>query len=87
MSFGSRSREFAADATVARIAGRPDGLANALQKIEGTARRNPLPAGPLVQATEHLFILKPISGQGAVRLFSTHPPTQERIRRLMALTT
>ncbi len=82
----SRSREFTADATGAEIAGRPDGLANALRKIEVAARRTPLPAGPVAQATEHMFIVKPFSGRGTVRLFSTHPPTEERIRRLMALT-
>lgn len=81
----SRSREFAADASGARIAGRPDGLAKALGKIETAARRTPLPAGPAAQATEHMFIVKPFSGGGALRLFSTHPPTEERVARLMAL--
>jgi heat shock protein HtpX len=82
----SRSREFTADATGAEIAGRADGLANALRKIEAAAQRTPLPAGPVAQATAHMFIVKPFSGRGAVRLFSTHPPTEERIRRLMVLT-
>lgn len=79
----SRSREFAADAAGARIAGRPDGLASALRKIEAAVKRAPLPAGPAAQATEHMFIVKPFSGGGAMRLFSTHPPTEERIARLM----
>lgn len=79
----SRSREFAADASGARIAGRPDGLASALRKIEAAARRTPLAASPAAQATEHMFIVKPFSGEGAMRLFSTHPPTEERIARLM----
>jgi heat shock protein HtpX len=79
----SRSREFAADARGAEIAGRPDGLASALRKIEAAAQRKPLPAGPAAQATEHMFIVKPFSGKGALRLFSTHPPTEERIARLL----
>lgn len=79
----SRSREFAADATGARIAGRPDGLVNALRKIEAAVRHRPLPAGPAAQATEHMFIVRPFSGRGALRLFSTHPPTEDRIRRLL----
>jgi heat shock protein HtpX len=79
----SRSREFAADEAGARIAGRPDGLASALRKIEAAVKRTPLPAGPAAQATEHMFIVKPFSGGGAMRFFSTHPPTEERIARLM----
>jgi heat shock protein HtpX len=76
----SRSREFVADATGAEIAGRPDGLANALRKIEAAARRVPLPANP---ATAHLFIIQPLSGQSLLSIFSTHPPTEERIARLL----
>jgi heat shock protein HtpX len=83
----SRSREFAADEAGARIAGRPDGLASALRKIEVAARRTPLPSGPAAQATEHMFIVKPFSGKGALRLFSTHPPTDDRIARLMGVRT
>ncbi|HEX9582176.1 MAG TPA: zinc metalloprotease HtpX [Gemmatimonadales bacterium] len=77
----SRSREFAADRTGAEIAGRPDGLAAALRKIEVAARRTPLPANP---ATAHLFIIKPFSGQSILSVFSTHPPTEQRIARLMS---
>ncbi len=76
----SRSREFAADQGGAEIAGRPDGLAAALQKIEAAARRKPLPANP---ATAHMFIVKPFSGQGVMSLFRTHPPTEERVARLL----
>ncbi|HXV86927.1 MAG TPA: M48 family metalloprotease, partial [Gemmatimonadales bacterium] len=76
----SRSREFAADRTGAEIAGRPDGLASALRKIEAAAKRAPLPANP---ATAHLFIIKPFSGQSILSVFSTHPPTEQRIARLM----
>jgi heat shock protein HtpX len=76
----SRSREFQADATGARLAGTPRGLARALRKLEAGARRVPMQAGP---ATSHLFIVKPFLG-GMGRLFSTHPSTEERVRRLLA---
>jgi heat shock protein HtpX len=76
----SRSREFAADATGARIAGTPYGLADALRKIEAVARRVPLEANP---ATAHMFIVKPFSGGGLAGLFSSHPPTEDRIRALL----
>ena len=76
----SRSREFAADATGAQIAGSPYGLADALRKIEAVARRVPLQANP---ATAHMFIVKPFSGGGLAGLFSSHPPTEARIRALL----
>lgn len=76
----SRSREFAADATGARIAGNPYGLANALRKIEATVKRVPLDANP---ATAHMFIIKPFSGGGISSLFSSHPPTEARVRALL----
>jgi heat shock protein HtpX len=76
----SRSREFAADAGGARIAGNPYGLADALRKIDAVAKRVPLDANP---ATAHMFIVKPFSGQGLMSLFSTHPPTDARIRALL----
>jgi heat shock protein HtpX len=76
----SRSREFAADATGAQIAGNPYGLADALRKIEAVARRVPLEANP---ATAHMFIIKPFSGGGLAGLFSSHPPTEDRIRALL----
>ena len=76
----SRSREFAADATGAQIAGNPYGLANALQKIEAVAKRVPLNANP---ATAHMFIMKPFSGAGLMSLFSTHPPTAARVSALL----
>ncbi len=78
----SRSREFAADAGGARIAGSPAGLASALRKIEAAAARVPLAANP---ATAHLFILQPAIGRGIAGLFASHPPTEERIRRLMSV--
>jgi heat shock protein HtpX len=76
----SRSREFAADAGGAELAGNPYGLADALRKIEGVARRVPLDANP---ATAHMFIVKPFSGAGLASLFSSHPPTEQRIARLL----
>jgi heat shock protein HtpX len=79
----SRSREFAADAGGAAIAGHPVGLINALRKIDAASRAVPLDANP---ATAHMFIVKPFSGAGLMALFSTHPPTEQRVRALMALT-
>ena len=79
----SRSREFLADERGARMTGDPLALASALRKIEAMSREMPMSAG--TPATAHLFILNPFSGGGLMRLFSTHPPTQARIRRLEAL--
>jgi heat shock protein HtpX len=76
----SRSREFSADAGGAQIAGQPHGLANALRKIDAIARRVPLDANP---ATSHMFIVMPLSGRGLLSMFSTHPPTEQRIAALM----
>jgi heat shock protein HtpX len=74
----SRSREYQADQTAARMSGRPEALASALAKIENYARQVPMPVNP---AAAPLFIINPLRG-GLRGLFSTHPPTQERIRRL-----
>jgi heat shock protein HtpX len=76
----SRSREFAADAGGAAIAGSPYGLADALRKIDAAAKRVPLVANP---ATAHMFIVQPFSGGGLASLFSSHPPTEARIRALL----
>ena len=76
----SRSREFAADRDAAQIVGSPYGLADALRKIETAARRVPMNANP---ATAHMFIMKPFSGRGVMAPFSTHPPTEQRIERLL----
>ena len=75
----SRSREYGADATGARIAGNPYGLARALRKLEALSGRIPMKASP---ATRHLFIVAPFSGRRIAGLFTTHPPIEERIRRL-----
>jgi heat shock protein HtpX len=76
----SRSREFAADAGGAAITGNPYGLADALRKIDAVSKRVPLDANP---ATAHMFIVKPFSGAGLASLFSSHPPTEARIRALL----
>jgi heat shock protein HtpX len=76
----SRQREFAADRGGADIAGTPTGLASALRHIEAASKQIPLDANP---ATSHMFIMKPFSGEGLMSLFSTHPPTEARIRALM----
>lgn len=78
----SRSREFEADASGARIAGFADGLASALLKLERGARQIPMQVNP---AASHLFIINPLSGESVVRLFSTHPPIEERVRRLQKM--
>src|SRR5262249_14933238 len=75
----SRSREYEADATGARICGNPLWLANALRKLHLGSQRVPLDANP---ATAHMFIVNPLRGGGLVNLFSTHPPIEERISRL-----
>jgi heat shock protein HtpX len=78
----SRTREYAADETGARLSGDPLGLAAALEKLGGTARRIPLDASP---QTAHLFIVHPLSGRSLLLLFSTHPPLEERIARLLTM--
>jgi heat shock protein HtpX len=78
----SRSREFDADAGGSVIAGSPLGLVSALRKIESASRVVPLDANP---ATAHMFIIKPFSISGLMGLFSTHPPTEQRIQALMQL--
>jgi heat shock protein HtpX len=75
----SRTREYQADASGARLTHNPFNLANALRKLEASNERMPLDASP---STAHLFIVNPLSGRGIARLFSTHPPIEERIRRL-----
>ena len=76
----SRSREYAADAGGAQIAGNPYGLVEALKKIDAISKRVPLDANP---ATAHMFIIQPFAGGGLMSLFSSHPPTEARIRALL----
>ncbi|MCX5885435.1 MAG: zinc metalloprotease HtpX [Proteobacteria bacterium] len=78
----SRSREYLADATGASLAGTPMGLANALEKLESASQRIPLNSNP---ATAHLFIVNPLAGRSFINLFSTHPPIEERIKRLRGM--
>ena len=79
----SRSREFAADAGGSEISGDPLGLASALRKISAANEVKPLNnSGP---ATAHMFIINPLHGGGVMKLFSTHPPIEERIKRLEKL--
>ncbi len=75
----SRSREYAADQTGAKISHKPLSLANALKKLQYASRRIPLEAKP---STAHLFIVNPLSGRGMASLFSAHPPVEERVARL-----
>ena len=75
----SRQREFSADATGSQISGNPESLASALLRLEEGAKAAPMQVN---QATEPLYIVKPFSGRGLASLFSTHPPIEERVRRL-----
>ena len=75
----SRSREYLADATGARFAGHPEGLAKALEKLGAYSKRLPMDANP---STAHMFIVNPLSGRSMMRWFSTHPPIEERVARL-----
>jgi heat shock protein HtpX len=78
----SRSREYDADAASAKYVGSPYPLINGLSKLETYSKRIPMDASP---ATAHMFIIKPFTGQSVMRLFSTHPSTEERIARLQAM--
>ncbi len=79
----SRTREFSADETGAHLSGNPHGLASALQKLDAAAHANPLPN--VNPATAHLFIVNPLRGDAIAKLFSTHPPIEERVRRLRSM--
>lgn len=78
----SRSREYAADKGGAQLTGSPLGLASALEKLQQAAMVRPMDAG---QTTAHLFIVNPLSGRSFAAIFSTHPPIEERIKRLRAM--
>jgi heat shock protein HtpX len=78
----SRQREFAADRRGAEIAGTPVGLATALRRIDAAVRQVPMDANP---ATAHMFIMQPFVGGGLMKLFTTHPPTDARVKALMGL--
>lgn len=76
----SRTREYKADQVGAKIAGGPSGLAGALQKIERLQQQAPMDVNP---ATAHMLIMMPFSRRGILSLFRTHPPTEQRIKRLL----
>jgi heat shock protein HtpX len=78
----SRSREYGADESGARLVGDPEPLASALEKLAIASKQIPLRASP---QTAHLFIVNPLSGQFLASLFSTHPPIEERIARLRSM--
>jgi heat shock protein HtpX len=75
----SRAREFQADQTGAHNCGNPEALARALEKLEMGSEIRPMKVN---EAASHLFIVNPLSGRSMARLFSTHPPVEERVRRL-----
>ena len=79
----SRTREYAADATSAEVTHDPGELISALGKLETWSKR--IPMTDVNPATAHLFIIKPFSGQSLMQLFSTHPSTEDRVRRLQAM--
>jgi heat shock protein HtpX len=79
----SRSREYLADETGARLAGNPRSLASALEKLAAASQRIPMQEAK--PATAHMFIVNPLSGGGFSKWFSTHPPMEERVRRLRAM--
>ncbi len=81
----SRSREYQADATGAEICGRPASLANALRKLHYASQATPMQEAK--PATAHMFIVTPLTGSSLAKLFSTHPPMEERISRLELLST
>lgn len=78
----SRSREYLADESGARMSGKPEALAGALAKLARGAQAKPMDANP---STAHLFIVNPFSGGTVMNLFSTHPPIEKRIERLMKM--
>ena len=78
----SRSREYQADASGARLTRNPLGLASALAKLQQATRMVPMEANP---ATAHLFIVNPLSGRSLMTLFATHPPIEDRIARLRTM--
>jgi heat shock protein HtpX len=76
----SRQREFAADRGGADITGTPTGLASALRRLDAASKQIPTDASP---ATAHMFIVKPFTGEGMMSLFSSHPPTEARVKALL----
>jgi len=79
----SRAREYQADAAGAQLSANPYALASALEKLQTASQRIPMPQAGT--ATAHMFIVNPFSGRSLMNLFSTHPPTEERVRRLRSM--
>jgi heat shock protein HtpX len=78
----SRTREFQADADGAKFTHDPDALASALEKLHQGVTARPMEPTPMAESTAHLYIVNPFRASGVVNLFSTHPPIDERVRRL-----
>ena len=78
----SRSREYEADASGARLVHDPEALASALEKLHMGVQRQPMPESAVTQATAHMYIVNPLKSEGLATLFSTHPPIEERVARL-----
>jgi len=78
----SRSREYEADASGARLVHDPEALASALEKLHLGVQMRPMPENGVTQATAHMYIVNPLKAEGMANLFSTHPPIEERVARL-----
>jgi heat shock protein HtpX len=78
----SRTREYQADVTGAEVTHDPEALASALEKLQMGVQQRPMEATPIAESTAHLYIVHPFSAGGMARLFSTHPPIEDRVRRL-----
>jgi heat shock protein HtpX len=78
----TRSREYQADASGARLVHDPEALASALEKLHAGVQRRPMPESAATEATAHMYIVNPLKAGGMANLFSTHPPVQERVARL-----
>jgi len=78
----SRTREYQADRTGAEVTHDPEALASALEKLHQGVANRPMEATPMAESTAHLYIVHPFAGGGIGRLFSTHPPMEDRVRRL-----
>jgi heat shock protein HtpX len=81
----SRSREYGADKGGAELTGHPEWLASALEKLERASNQGPMDTAVQHPSTAHMFIINPLKGVTMSQLFSTHPPTEERIKRLRAM--
>ena len=81
----SRSREFLADESAAKTLHNGQSLASALEKLESSVKHHPLRVGSNTQATAHMFIVNPFRGGGFVKLFMTHPPVHERVKKLKGM--